>query len=234
METITLAQCSKNGRQDLYISYVYKQLKEKFALEAECKIETSNGEILLSVTSADAYALRLKRFTNERIADVLVIGYKYEFFRRNLFLPLLSEKEKFLLLVSLVSADYAEDKKYVLRRLDGIKNCSLDGVYNFRLGELKNRWKEVAEYIPTDFGKYSLESFLDYVITDGESRAYLKNGKAYDENYRLLNRGELLGNTSQLAELLLYGAGQVYCFGKTDAETEDFLRKYYKEKAVFC
>lgn len=235
METITLAQRAQNGRQDLYIPYLYKKLKEKFSLsEIDCKIETSNGENALVVKSEESSSLRLKRFANEHIADILVIGYKYEYFRQNLFLPLLNEREKFLLYASLVSADYIEDKKYVLRRLDGIKNCSLDGVFNFRLAELKSRWKEVSEYIPTDFGKYSLESFLDYVVTDGEGRAYLKNGKAYDENYRLLNKSELFGCSSAIAELLLCGAGQVYCFGETDAETEVFLKKYYKEKAVFC
>ena len=235
VETITLAQRTQNGRKDLYIPYIYKKLKEKYAFsESDCKMETSDEESRLTFCDKDGYSSHIKRFTDEHIADVLVIGYKYDFFCKNLSLPLLDDDEKFLLYVSLVAADYVEDKKYVLRRLSDIQSCSLDGVFNFRLVELKSRWKEVAEYIPADFGKYSLESFLDYVIADGEGRGYLKNGKAYDENYRLLDKSELFGKSSQVAELLLGGVGQVYCFGETDETTKAFLKKYYKEKAVFC
>ena len=235
METITVAQSVKNGRKDLYIPYIYKKLKEKFGFQtSECRIERENGESFLTFQGDDGVCSHVKKATNEHISDVLSIGYKYDFFQKNLPLPLLSDKERFLLYVALVAADYPEDKRYVLRRLDGLTNCSLDGVFNFRLRELKNRWAEVIEYIPADFGKYSLEGFLDYVATDGDGRVYLKEGKVYDENYRLMDRSELFGRSTPIADILLGGVSQVYCFGETDSETKDFLKKYYKGKAVFC
>ena len=235
METITLTQKLQNGWGERYIPYIYKKLKEKHGLtETQCKMERSEGKSELVFLKKDGCFSRLKRFADEYVSDILAIGYKYDFFKTALTLPLLDEEEKFLLRVALVGADYFDDKKFVLRRLSGLQNCSLDGVYNFRLNELKARWQGVAEYIPKDFGRYSLESFLDYLIEDGENRAYLKNGKAYDENYRVLDKSEVLGEPSLIAELLLYGAGQVYCFGETDEATACFLRKFYKEKAVFC
>lgn len=235
MERITLTQTMQNGQENRYIPYIYKKLKEKYSsIETQCKMEQEDGKNQLVFLKKDAFSLRLKRFTDDYVSDVLTIGYKYDFFRKRLSLPLLNEREKYILTVALVAADYQEDKKHVLRRLADIQDCSLDGVFNFRLGELKNRWKGVTEYIPMDFGGYSMENFLDYLIADGEHIVYLKNGKAYDENYRLLDKSELIGEPNQIAELLLNGAGQVYCFGETDEETKSFLKKYYKEKSVFC
>ena len=181
-----------------------------------------------------AWLAQMRRLATEYISDVLAIGYKYDFFKSRLALPLLSKEERFLLYSALVSADYKEDKRYASRRLGAFETCSIDGVYNFRLSELRNRWQEVLEYIPTDFGKYELEGFVDYIVSENDGKAYLKDGKVYDENYRELKKSELLGEKSLISELLLSGAGSVYCFGKVDVATDDFLRKYYKEKVVFC
>ena len=232
---ITVIQNVENGRSDRYIPYLYKKIKEKFDFQAsECAIEKCGGDSRLVFQGEEGFKPHLQKVANEHISDILSIGYKYDYFRKYLSLPLLGEEEKFLLYAALVAADYPEDKRYVRRRLDGISSCSLDGVFNFRLAELKSRWREVIEYIPTDFGQYSLEGFLDYIIGESEGKAYLKEGKVYDENYRLLDKSELLGKKSQIADLLLGGVSFVYCFGETDEKTKDFLKKYYKEKAVFC
>lgn len=235
MEKITVIQNVENGRSDLYIPYLYKKIKEKFDfLASECTLEKCDGDSCLTFQGEEGFCPHLKKVAAEHISDILSIGYKYDFFRKNLSLPLLDEEEKFLLYAALVAADYPEDKRYVGRRLGGISNCSLDGVFNFRLTELKARWKEVIDYIPADFGRYSLEGFLDYIISESDGKAYLKEGKVYDENYRLLDKSELLGRKSQIADLLLGGVSFVYCFGETEERTKNFLKKYYKEKVVFC
>ena len=234
VEKITVMQ-NLNGRPDRYIPYLYKKIREKYDFQSsECKIEREKGASSLVFEGEEGLCPHFRKFAAEHISDILSIGYKFDFFSKNLPLPLLDGEEKFLLYAALVAADYPEDKRYVARRVSVISNCSLDGVYNFRLAELKARWKEVIEYIPADFGSYSLEGFLDYVIAEGEGKAYLKKGKVYDENYRLQEKSELLGRKSAIADLLLGGVGSVYCFGETDSDTKSFLKKYYKEKAVFC
>ena len=75
---------------------------------------------------------------------------------------------------------------------------------------------------------------MDYIVSENDEKVYLKQEKLYDENYRELRKSELLGNKSLISELLLSGAGTVYCFGAVDEATGQFLRKYYKEKVVFC
>jgi len=235
VEKITVTQNYGRRGENSYVPYLYKKLKERFdLLSSECEMERGKGEDRLIFEGEAGLFPHLKNFAIEHISDVLSIGYKYEFFQRNLSLPMLNEEERFLLYVALVAADYNEDRRYVSRRIGGISTCSLDGIYNFRLNELKERWKEIVECIPSDFGKYSLEGFLEYLIGESEGKIYVKESKVYDGNYRLIDKSELFGEKSVIADVLLCGGNFVYCFGETDRETREFLKKYYKEKVVFC
>ena len=235
MEKLTVAQTALKGRSDLYMQYLYDRLKTALSSsKADFERLDEEDSLCLVCRGDESWLAQMRQLANEYISDVLVIGYKYDFFKSRLALPLLSKDEQFLLYSALVSADYKEDKRYASRRLGKIENCSIDGVYNFRLSELRARWQEVLAYIPTDFGRYELEGFIDYIVSENDGKAYLKEGKVYDENYREVKKSELLGEKSLITELLLCGAGSVYCFGEVDEKTREFLGKYYKEKAVFC
>ena len=99
---------------------------------------------------------------------------------------------------------------------------------------MQKRWDEIIDYIPTDMGRTAAEGFLEFVAEDGEGKIFLKNGKAYDEEYRPQTKSLLTGVESPIGEILLSGAERVYCFGEADEETTAFLKKYYGAKAVFC
>jgi hypothetical protein len=142
--------------------------------------------------------------------------------------------EKRLLLTALVSADYKEDKTHIMKRISGFENYCLEGLYHFRLQDLKKRWQGIAEYIPIDMSRESLDSFLEFLVEDGQGKLFVKGGKAYGEDYRVLSRSLLTGVESTLGEIVLSGAERVYCFGETDEASKRFLQKYYGEKAVFC
>lgn len=188
----------------------------------------------IAVKMERAYCPYVRRFVEENVADVIAVGYKYAFFEKRLCLPLLTQKQKRLLLTALVAADFKEDRAYVARRFCGYENYSLDGVFHFRLRELKNRWQSVAEYVPTDMGVSSLEGFLDFLTEDGENKMFVKDGKVYDADYRLSSKSILTGEASAIGEILLGGAGRVYCFGDIDGETSAFLKRYYAGRATFC
>ena len=165
---------------------------------------------------------------------MIAIGYKYAYFDKRLPLPLLSKLDRRTLLTALVAADYKDDRSYIIRRIRGFESYCIDGMFNFRLQELKKRWEEILAYIPTDMGEVGMESFIGFLAEDGEGKVFIKNGKVYDEDYRPLSRSLLTGVEWTLGEVLLSGAEQVYCFGAVDNETRSFLKKYYGEKAFFC
>lgn len=232
MEEITITQ---NGFNKDYMSYVYGRVKERFSfLPAEFFMRNDGEQSCIALKSEHAYCPYIRRFTEENLADVIAVGYKYAYFDKRLHLPLLSPDKRRILITALVGADLREDKAYALRRFRGSEQYSLDGVYHFRLRELIRRWQEIADYVPVDMGEPSLNGFLEYLSEDGRGKVFVKNGKVYDEEYRLLNKSVLTGQETVVGEIILSQAERVYCFGETEKGTTAFLKKYYGEKAVFC
>ena len=232
VEEITITQ---NGYNGAYMSYLYGKVRERFSfLPSSCDIHSDGEHTKIAFRTESAYCPYVRKFTEENIADIIAVGYKYSYFNKRLLLPLLSADQRRLLLTALVAADYQDDRSYALKRLGGFTSYSLDGVFHFRLRELQRRWDNIAEYVPSDMGETSLDSFLEFLTEDGEGKMFVKDGKVYDGEYRLLSKSRLTGKESAVGEILLGGAEKVYCFGETDKETAGFLRKYYGSKAVFC
>ena len=232
MEEITITQ---NGFDGLYMSYLYGKVRERFSfLPSVCDIEKDGEHTEIAFKTEREYCPYVRKFAEGHIADVIAVGYKYEYFEKRLTLPLLSKLQKRLLLTALVAADYRDDRAYVIRRIRGCQCYCLDGMFHFRLQELKKRWDGIVDYVPKDMGEMSLEGFLEFLAEDGEGKLFLKNGKVYDEEYRPLSKSLLTGVESPIGEIMLGGAESVYCFGSVDEDTRAFLIKYYGEKAVFC
>ena len=232
VEEITITQ---NGFDSLYMSYLLGKVRERFAfLPSACDMECKGDCTEIAFRTERAYCPYVRKYTEEHIADVLSIGYKYAFFEKRLTLPLLDAMKKRMLLTALVAADYREDRAHIIKRIRGYERYCLDGLFHFRLRDLVKRWEEIVDYIPTEMGEGSLEGFIEFLAEDGEGKIFLKDGKVYDEEYRPLTRSILTGVASPIGEILLGGAERVYCFGEVDGETAAFLRKYYGEKAIFC
>ncbi|MBQ9729178.1 MAG: hypothetical protein IJV85_06270 [Clostridia bacterium] len=217
------------------MSYLYGKMKERFSfLPSEYGMEKEGETTKIAFKTEREYCPYVRRFAEDHIADVIAVGYKYAFFDKRLPLPLLNKEQRRILLTALVAADYREDRSYVARRLKGYEKYCLDGVFHFKLRELKRRWEGIVEYVPTDMGEASLDGFLEFLTEDGEGKLYLKDGRAYDGEYRPLSRSALTGKETAVGEIILGGAERVYCFGDTDETTASFLKKYYGEKVVFC
>ena len=217
------------------MSYLYGKVKERFSfLPAVFDLEKEADGQKIAFKTEREYCAYVRKLTEEYIADVIAIGYKYAYFEKSLPMPLLTSLQKRELFTALVAADYKEDRAYALRRIRGFESYCLDGMFHFRLQELKRRWDEIIDCIPVNMSEVGIESFIGFLIEDGEGKVFLKNGKVYDKDYRLLSRSMLTGEMWTVGEVLLSGAGQVYCFGEVEEETKSFLKKYYGEKAFFC
>jgi len=232
VEEITITQ---NGFNGLYMSYLFGKVRERFSfLPSVCDIEKRGDHTEIAFKTEREYCPYVRKYAEEHIADVLAVGYKYAYFEKRLVLPLLSKMQRHILLTALVAADYADDRAYIIRKIRGFDSYCLDGMFHFRLRDLQKRWDGIIDYIPTDMGEASLDGFLGFLIEDGEGKLFVKDGKVYGEDYRPLSRSLLTGVESTVGEIILGGAQQVYCFGKIDEATKEFLNKYYGEKAIFC
>ena len=225
----------QNGFDGLYMSYLYGKVRKRFSfLPSSFDIERKGDRTEIAFKTEKKYCPYVRKYTEEHIADILAVGYKYDFFDGKLSLPFLTPLQKRLLLTALVSADYREDRAFIRRRISGFERYCLDGLFHFRLRDLKSRWQEIIDYVPMDMGETAMDSFLRFLIEDGEGKIFLKGGKVYDEEYREQTKSLLTGVATTIGEILLSGAERVYCFGETEEETKKFLKKYYGEKAIFC
>ena len=232
VEEITITQ---NGFDGLYMSYLFGKVRERFSfLPAACDIARKGDSTEIAFKTDRAYCPYVRKYAEEHISDVLAVGYKYAYFEKRLPLPLLAPMKKRLLLTALVAADYKDDRAHIAKRIRGYESYCLDGLFHFRLRDLIKRWDEVIDYIPTDMGEGAMDGFIEFLAEDGEGKVFIKDGKVYDEEYRVLTRSLLTGVESPIGEILLSGAERVYCFGEVDGDTAAFLRKYYGEKAIFC
>ncbi len=211
---------------------IVEQINAKFNL-----INASNRcEYKISIPDGyyDIFLLELK----DKIADVIAVNYKYSYFKRNLKITGLSSLDKEILLTALISADIDEDKKYVFKKLRMFDNFAIDGIFNFRMKPLKEKWKEIVGYIPSGFTGNQLKDFINYLLKDKTGkRVYVDGNSVYDKRFNKLSRVSLLtsdsGQLNLLKEILLSGAGEVELLNPINSLDDCYLKEFYKNKLTF-
>ena len=223
---------SERREKSAYITYLYNTLSDALSRIG------GRGELLFG---EERTALRLQYSCEdedfesllfERIAEVIGIGYKYTFLGERLKVSL-SRKEKRILAAALIAADFEGDKTFMRRKLEHSAHVSIDGFYNFRLKSLREKWSKIIDYIPESFSSPDLKRFCDFLVGESSRKIYVKGKYVFGENFLPLRRSRLTGEEDIETEIMLSDAGFVYCLGDVDSSVEDFLQKYYAERAVF-
>lgn len=233
MTEITITENVKNQKNILYLQ---TGIVEKLSnTDCEVKVKNSNDRAEIKVFCPERYLDVVRCEIIDMIAEVVVIGYKYTFLKDVLKICGLNEMEKEILYASLISADLFEDKKWTIEQLKKYNEISIDGVYNFRLAPLKNKWNKVVGYMPSVFVSEQLNDFVKYLLENKSKRAYVSDGRVYDWRYIRLKRTNLLDYPSLkiIRELLLCNCGEVELSGKIPAEDENYLKIFYKDKIIF-
>ncbi len=215
-----------------YITYLYNAITDALLRTG------GKGELLFS-SSRTALFVKLgsceeqtRSLIVEKMAEVIGIAYKHAFLDKYLQVSLGKTERKFLL-AALISADFDGDGAYIRRKLGKQSEYALDGFFNFRLSALKEKWEKIASYIPREFSTPDLKRFCDFLVGESKRKIYLKDGKVFGENFMPLRRSRLIGEEDAQTEIMLADAGFIYCLGNVDTPLEDFLQKYYAERAIF-
>lgn len=231
MEQLTVSDREEHCR---YIAYVAGALTAIGNRSAHIAFE--GGRVVFTL-GADGEESALRRLAEERIADVICIGYKYSVLRGQIDPEGLCAQDREILLTAVIAADYAEDKKYVAARLGSPGRYTIDGFFNFRLKELREKWQGVAACVPPVFTRGQLTEFMRFLLNTSRGKVFLKSGEVYDVRCRRLRRSALIGDASAemntLREIVLSGAGKVECLGSPTALQENFLRRFYGGRVFF-
>lgn len=236
MSEIKITESSKRQKN---VNYLYTVLGDVIT-QMNARVEVKNGRnrYELKIDVPDGYEDIFIAEAEDKMADVITVNYKYNFLKRNLNVNGLSNQEKELLYIALISADLEEDKKYVIRKLRTFSEYSLDGIFNFRMKPLKDKWAEITSYIPSGFASSGLKDFVSYLIKDrAGKKVYFENGNVYDKRYNLLKRTELISADTELKavkEILLSGAGEIELVTPLSEQDEYYVKEFYGEKVTFA
>ena len=233
MTSITVTENILNEHNLLYVQ---TGVGEVFT-HADCRVENVaiEGRAVLNVYCPEYYAEIINTEISDKIAEIIAIKYKYEYFKKNVKVGGLSAIEREILLASLIAADLEDDKKYAFDKIKGSENIAIDGIFNFRLKLLKKKWEDVVSYIPACFLNSQLKEFISYLIENKKKRVYVDDGRVYDSHYRRLKRSSLLDGDGVkiVREILLSNCGEVELFGSIPKDDEYYLKEYYSDKIIF-
>lgn len=218
------------------LEYIKNSLSEISAkTETTANIISQDKRCKLVLQSPDYYSDIVRAEAADRIAEVIVVGYKYLFFKKTVKVAGLSATEREILFASLIAADLSEDKKYAFDKVKTLNETNIDGVFNFRLKPLAKKWRDIADYMPACFLGSQLKDFVSFLLENKKKRAYVDDCKVYDNYYRRLKRSALLGGGEGeiVREVLLSNCGEVEIRGKLPPTDEKYLKEFYGDRVYF-
>jgi hypothetical protein len=153
--------------------------------------------ILISCNVCDGN--RVKYFIENLIAEVIVEEYKLEYLNQSLALPNLDPISKTAFIQALLSFDKESDKYMVQKLLTLNGSIDIDAFFYFKLGSLREKWKELVQiandnkgYLSSNETLVELLKFLveNLEIKNGEISILEENGSInfYDENQKLIKK----------------------------------------------
>lgn len=234
MSKITISESESNLNNLLFIQNDLAEILSHTGCKVKIDTKSERSELVLEMPAY--YYEIVGAELLDKIAEIIVVNYKYSFFKNNVKVSGLSSGENEILLASLIAADFDDDKRYTYDRIKLNENIAIDGIYNFRLSKLKQKWEDIISYIPNVFINSQLKEFISYLIENKSKKIYVDNGKVYDNHYKRLIRSELLTGTEKLKiirEVLLSNCGLVSLSGEIPTEDEFYLKEFYGDKIIF-
>lgn len=233
---MTLMTVSEKENNQNNLFYIQSSLGELLS-HADCLVKLINkeGRAILTINCPEYYKDIIKTEIADKVAEILVIKYKYDYFKKNISVCGLSNIDKEILLTSLIAADLFDDKKYALNKVKEYENICIDGIYNFKLCSLKNKWQDVVNCIPQCFMKSQLKDFIYFLLENKKKKVYVDDGLVYDSHFRRLKRCMLLEgeNIKIIREILLSNCGEVELSGSIPKDDEYYLKEFYNDKIYF-
>ena len=226
---------SENQNRKNNLLYIQSCLSELFIRTGCAILEREDYRADLIIEANDCYKEVLTAEIYDKVAEVIVVKYKYDYFKNIIKIVGLKECEYEILMASLIAADLEDDKKYCLSKMQPSCVVNIDGIYNFRIPALKKKWQDVASYMPPSFINSQLKDFITFLLENKKKRSYIDSGKVYDQHFRRLYRCSLLGGDKAkiTREIILSNCGEIEINGSLLPDDEFYLKEYYKDKIYF-
>lgn len=217
---------------EMNIAYIFNELSA-VCLSTNSNLTLSSNSDLSSVELKldDNYKGFMLSELEDKIADAIAIGYKYQYFKNNLKIAGVSSDEREILLASLIACDLIDDKKYVLAKIKSTTVYSISGLFNFRLKNLKAKWAEILSFMPTYFMPGQLKEFLTFLYEDfSQARVFIYGNNLYDKKFNKLNKSFLMQSNTKydlIKDVILSRSKNIEVLSPISKIEEDFLNEYF-------
>lgn len=159
---------SKNS-YDYCLNYIGEKLKHRFPdNRLLLKTKKSGDYTLMQISCQDEVNLSLlENAIDALISDVICNYYKYDYFKCCIDKKIKDETFKKILLKTLVAFDVNLDRLSILFKLPTGKTVSLDGIFNFAIADVKNRWNDILSLVKSGLvamGSYKCTEILKILM----------------------------------------------------------------------
>lgn len=123
----------------------------------------AEGRFNVSVASENNKG-EINEIIKECLIDMFISTVKKEYLSLRLCKTGLKENSKEILLHTLVAFDRENERGIIGENLDVVNMMAVDGIFNFKLSELKTRWNEIALLATENAGYLSDEETLNDLL----------------------------------------------------------------------
>ena len=235
-------------KDNYFADYVYKKMLNPVqSIGGICAIDTFNEKVTLGIAINDECYQMIENLFKSIIAEILAIGYKNKYLKENIGVDTSSLLGR-VLLDTMCIFDSRYDAKYIKKQIKDFDVISLEGCYNFRLIDLKQKWDDiidlfnnysdflVEESVIIEFLNYLLNAIpclcetITVIVDDNFQKFELTN-----ESGAILSKFESFTNGDDIRENLLFN---LVCYNpnmvnlcvdidKVDKEFYDVLRQLF-------
>ena len=209
-------------RDSYFLEYVYRRIAQPISsVGGICTLNDSGDKLSLGVAVCDECFSAVNKAAKSAVAEVLAVGYKNRFLKEKINIDTSSLLGR-TLLDTMCIFDSNYDTNVIKKNILEINNLSIDGCYNFRLKEIKEKWKEIVALSNNYSAFFEEESvildFLTYLMDAipclCDSVTVLvdlpkNNFQLVDGADRLLTKFETFLEKDDLAEQVLFN---LICF----------------------
>ena len=149
-----------------------------------------------------------KGIVAEMVADIVARNYKKEYFLKAIK-KVADQLQYDKLICALVAFDILEDKRIVKESIDFDNKINIDSFYQFKLGDLKDRWRCIADiFIENIYG------FLSGGVIDDLTKQFVKSTTAIVDLIDVFVEDKKIVVQSELCNLI---------FQKTEKDTSNLV-----------
>lgn len=186
----------------------------------------------------------IKLLIRDIFSDIILINYKYLFFRKNLAIKLSDKQLESLFFTSVVLYDRDYDQTLLdIARISG-QELTIDGIMRFCLSDLLTRWKNIAEILSENFygdsDREAIYEFIKHIVYSMPSKAQEVNvyrtGSGYvimDGDGRSIADFETSSSDELASRILFVNPAAINFRDPCDRQTMIFLKNIFSDRIRF-